>query len=160
MIILPIPIPSQIRNAFNSMLYAPCPMLLFFVLHCTRPCDTKSPTFRDSTEKSRDVAQSGQRTCLGSRGPAVQIRPSRPEYKKGLYDSLVPLFFSRGDFEGRVGAKNTWYCSSIGVLEPVKLKDLGSLKGARRQAGGHDRQLSGPKRDLTTRKQASLFSRL
>ena len=137
------------------MLHALC----FFFSSCIAPVPVipNLQPLGTRQKNTRDVAQSGQRTCLGSRGPAVQIRPSRPEYKKGLYDSLVPLFFSRGDFEGRVGAKNTWYCSSIGVLEPVKLKDLGSLKGARRQAGGHDRQLSGPKRDLTNKKTSELI---
>ena len=37
---------------------------------------------------TRDVAQSGQRTCLGSRGPAVQIRPSRPVLARIIHETV------------------------------------------------------------------------
>ena len=63
---------------------------------------------RSDTQHSylRDVAQSGQRTCLGSRGPAVQIRPSRPVYSPHCTQNGVerPLCAQYGPGKGTAGS--------------------------------------------------------
>ena len=83
------------------MLLTPCSMLhalCFFFSSCIAPVPVipNLQPLGTRQKNTRDVAQSGQRTCLGSRGPAVQIRPSRPGIARIIHETL-----SRDRADGR-----------------------------------------------------------
>ena len=66
--------------------------MLFFILHCTRPCDTKSPTFRDSTEKYSGRSAVWSAHLPWEQGAGGSNPPVPTSARKGFWLIADPFF--------------------------------------------------------------------